>query len=149
MRLYSSSKNAKGKKIDRDGIDRIFASTDSGKCPWDPAYETVYDNPKKFDAVDKEKPGEGITSESWVGLWIKYFNVDTTAAFRDLVSIGYCGQLKDAIVLHKFRPKDIKGVNKNRNSFNCLVVSSLPDLTHRFMDAFVKSEGRPVVGGAS
>jgi len=149
MRLYSNSKNAKGKKIDRDGIDRIFASTESGKCPWDPAFETVYDNSKKFDAVEKEKPGEGITSESWVGLWIKYFNLDTMAAFKDLVSIGYCGQLKDAVVLHNFKHADANGVSKIRNSFNCLVVSPSPEQTSRFMDAFVKSESRPVLPDAS
>ena len=65
---------------------------------------------------------EGITLENWVGLWIKYFNIDAMTAFKDLVLIGYCGQMKDAIHLVNFKPRDINGVPKTRKSFNCLVI---------------------------
>jgi hypothetical protein len=64
------------------------------------------------------------------------------AAFRDLVLIGYCGQMRDAIYLVKFKPKDVNGVPKTRKSFNCLVVSHSQDLSSRFMDTFIHCEGK-------
>ena len=52
----------------------------------------------------------GVSLENWVGLWIKHFNRDPKVAFRDLVYVGYNGQLKDAIAPIRFRPRDINGV---------------------------------------
>ena len=52
----------------------------------------------------------GVSLENWVGLWIKHFNRDPKVAFRDLVYVGYNGQLKDAIAPVRFRPRDIHGV---------------------------------------
>lgn len=71
----------KSSRLDHECLDRIFLPTETGKCPWDVESETVYERADKA----------GITMESWVGLWIKYFNIDALAAFRDLVLIGYCG----------------------------------------------------------
>jgi hypothetical protein len=50
--------------------------------------------------------------------------------------------MRDAIHLVKFKPKDVNGVPKTRKSFNCLVVSQAQDLSSRFMDAFIHSEGK-------
>ena len=144
--MFKANQNTKTAKLDEQALDRIFLPTETGKCPWDASSETIYENPNKlkFDSEDKEKVGEGITLESWVGLWIKYFNQDAMAAFRDLVLIGYCGQMRDAIHLVKFKPKDVNGVPKTRKSFNCLVVSQAQDLSSRFMDAFIHSDGRAI-----
>jgi hypothetical protein len=49
----------------------------------------------------------GVSLENWVGLWMKYFNQDPKIAFRDLVLIGYCGQMKDAISLVKRNIRDL------------------------------------------
>ena len=124
----------KSSRLDHDSLDRIFLPTESGKCPWDVETETVYER------VDKG--AKGITMETWVGLWIKYFNTDTMMAFRDLVLIGYCGQMRDAINLVKFRPKDVHGVSKSRKVFNCLVISADQEMTSRFMNAFIQAESQ-------
>lgn len=114
----------KGNKLDRPALDRVFASTELGLCPWDAERETQYEHALKVhpDEESKTQSSSGITLESWVGLWLKYFNTDIHTAFRDLVLIGYCGQLKDAIHLVKFKPKDVHGVAKSRKAFSCLVV---------------------------
>ena len=140
--MFKAHANPKTNKLDRESLDKIFLPTDLGRCPWDVVSETVYENLNRaiLDAEGKEKAGEGVTLESWVGLWIKYANVDIMTAFRDLVLIGYCGQMKDAIHLVKFKPKDVHGVPKSRKSFNCLVISPVPKLSARFIDAFIQSE---------
>ena len=48
--------------------------------------------------------------ENWIGLWVKHFHADPKMAFRDLVYVGYCGPMKNAIVPIKARPRDINGV---------------------------------------
>jgi hypothetical protein len=132
--MFKANVNAKSNRLDHDALDRIFMPTEAGKCPWDVEAETVYER------TEKDKGLEGITMESWVGLWIKYFNTDTMAAFRDLVLIGYCGQMRDAINLVRFRPKDVHGVTKSRKVFNCLVISALQDVSSSFLNAFIQSE---------
>lgn len=136
--MFKSHANKSG-KLDLEAIDRIFLPTESGRCPWEVNRETVYDRAQNFDP---SQTGEGITLETWVGLWIKYVNIDTLEAFRDLVLIGYCGQLKDAIHLVKFKPKDVHSVPKTRKSFNCLVIAPNADLSSRFMDTFIQAEAR-------
>ena len=95
--MFKANANSKTNKLNMQAIDRVFAPTETGKCPWDVVNETVYENPRARQGIDdsfpdeKEKTGEGITLENWVGLWIKYFNIDAMTAFRDLVLIGYCG----------------------------------------------------------
>lgn len=108
VQMFKAHANAKTNKLDLVAIDRVFVPTEIGKCPWDVVNETCYDNAKRQGfAEDKEKSGEGISLENWIGLWIKYFNNDATIAFRDLVLIGYTGQMREAIHLVNFKPKDI------------------------------------------
>ena len=113
VKMFKANENPKTNKLDMQAIDRVFAPTETGKCPWNVASETVYEIARARKDIEStfkdetEKTGEGITLENWIGLWIKYFNIDPMAAFRDLVLIGYCNQLKDAIHLVKFKPKDI------------------------------------------
>lgn len=64
------------------GLERIFATTEKG-VPWKVSQETVYDN--------------GVTYDVWVGLWQKFFCLNTKEAFKNLVYIGYCARMKDAI----------------------------------------------------
>ena len=79
----------------------------------------------------------GVSLENWVGLWIKHFNRDPKVAFRDLVYVGYNGQLKDAIAPVKFRPRDINGVPQQRKTFNCLVIGAAGSGKTSFLDTFV------------
>ena len=46
-----------------------------------------------------------------------HFNRDPKLAFRDLYYVGYCGQMKDAIVPVFARPRDVNGVT--RKYFTC------------------------------
>ena len=75
--------------------------------------------------------------ENWVGLWIKHFNRNPKVAFRDLVYVGFNGQLKDAIAPIKFRVRDIYGVSSTRKVFNCLVVGSSGSGKSSFLNTFV------------
>lgn len=58
-------------------------------------------------------------------------------AFRDLVYIGFCGKMEDAIHPIKARPRDIFGVPSTRKTFNCLVVGASSSGKSAFLDAFV------------
>lgn len=72
-------------------------------------------------------------------MWNKYFQKDTKTAFRDLVYIGFCGQLKDAIQPIMARPRDIFGVPTSRKTFNCLLVGASSSGKSTFMDAFIQA----------
>jgi hypothetical protein len=83
---------ADNNRIDLLGLDRIFATTEKG-IPWKVKLETVYDN--------------GISFDIWVGLWQKYLSINIKEAFKNLVYIGYCGTMKDAITLKRFKAIDL------------------------------------------
>ena len=72
-------------------------------------------------------------------MWIKYFQKDVKAAFRDLVYVGFCGQLKDAIHPVIARPRDITGVPASRKVFNCLLVGGQGSGKSAFLDAFIQA----------
>ena len=61
-------------------------------------------------------------------------------AFRDLVYIGFCGQLADAIHPVKARPRDIFGVPASRKTFNCLVVGASGSGKSTFMDSVIMAK---------
>jgi hypothetical protein len=46
--MFKANANSKTAKLDGEALDRIFLPTESGKCPWDAAFETIYENPKKL-----------------------------------------------------------------------------------------------------
>jgi hypothetical protein len=62
--------------------------------------------------------------ENWIGLWLKHFNQNPKQAFRDLIYVGYCAQMKDAIVPIFARPRDVQGVPSIRKTFNALVIGT-------------------------
>ena len=132
--------------MDLAAAERVFATTELGACPWDILSETVYENRRAgnmdhAEAVDRNhEASSGISIENWIGLWIKYFQRDPKVAFRDLVYIGFCGKLEDAIHPIKSRPRDIFGVPAVRKSFNCLVVGAQGSGKSCFMDAFVGAQ---------
>jgi hypothetical protein len=63
-------------------MEKIFATTEKG-IPWKVNLETHYDS--------------GVTFDIWIGLWQKSFSLNPKEAFKNLVYIGYCGRMKDAI----------------------------------------------------
>jgi hypothetical protein len=138
VQMFKAQASPKSNKLDCQALDRVFYPTESGVCPWDAQRETVYEQ-----AEEEKKQGGGVTLESWVGLWIKHFNHDLMAAFKDLVLIGYCGQLKDAIHLVRFKLKDIHGVAKSRKSFNCLVLSPSVELVNFYFDSLIHCDSKP------
>lgn len=80
-RLFEAFKQANN-KLDTHGMEKIFSTTEKGQ-PWRVKSETVYDN--------------GVTVDIWVGLWQKFFNLHPKEAFKNLVYIGYCGSMKEAL----------------------------------------------------
>ena len=74
-------------------------------CPWDTLKETPFESrsgnfgsDQPDAAIDRNyEASGGVSIENWIGLWIKYFHKDPKVAFRDLVYIGFCGQLSDTI----------------------------------------------------
>lgn len=48
-----------------------------------------------------------MTFDIWIGLWQKYFYLQTREAFKSLVLIGYCGKMRDAITLKKYKARDL------------------------------------------
>ena len=143
--LFKSHTSSRSRKIDISAIDKIFATTELGQCPWDTLKETVYESRGgNFGAEPGAEPADraydnqsGISLENWVGMWIKYFQKDVKAAFRDLVYVGFCGQLKDAIHPVIARPRDITGVPASRKVFNCLLVGGQGSGKSAFLDAFI------------
>ena len=107
-------------------------------CPWDTLRETAYESEPVVDR-NYEAQG-GISIENWIGLWNKYFHKDPKVAFRDLVYIGFCGSLADAIHAVKARPRDIFGVPSSRKTFNCLVVGASGSGKSTFMDAVIMAK---------
>mmetsp|Transcript_42022 Transcript_42022/g.55367 ORF Transcript_42022/g.55367 Transcript_42022/m.55367 type:complete len:83 (+) Transcript_42022:990-1238(+) len=82
--------------MDLAAVEKVFATTEQGVCPWDILKETVYEGSVGIELVDNSADRNysnagGISIENWVGLWNKYFHNDAKAAFRDLVYIGFCG----------------------------------------------------------
>jgi len=148
--IFKTHTTSRSRMIDVAAVDRVFATTERGSCPWDILKETVYESRAgNFVAESAEQVGidrnfeasGGISQENWVGLWIKYFHKDPKVAFRDLVYIGFCGQLKDAIQPIMARPRDIFGVPSKRKTFNCLVVGASGSGKSTFLDAFIVAKG--------
>jgi hypothetical protein len=81
-RLFDAFKIQPLNKLDINGLEKIFATTEKG-MPWKVKMETAYDN--------------GIIFDNWIGLWQKFFSTNPKEAFVNLVYIGYCGLLKEAI----------------------------------------------------
>jgi len=63
-------------------LERIFATTKKG-IPWKVSLETQYEN--------------GVSFDIWIGLWQMAFAVKPKEAFKNLVYIGYCGKMKEAV----------------------------------------------------
>ena len=82
LRLFDSHKQIGTNKLEENGLERIFATTEKG-IPWKVKAETQYDN--------------GISFEIWIALWQKFFSLNPKEAFKNLVYIGYCARFKDAI----------------------------------------------------
>ena len=101
--IFRTHTQSRSQRIDLAGVERVFATTEQGVCPWDILKETVYEssragNFEPADSTDRNSEASGgISIENWIGLWNKYFHKDAKMAFRDLVYIGFCGQLQDAI----------------------------------------------------
>ena len=90
-RIFDTFK-ADNNRLDIRGMEKIFATTEKG-IPWKVHLETQYDN--------------GVTYDIWIGLWQKLFSLNTKEAFKNLVYIGYCGRMKDAISVKKFKLRDL------------------------------------------
>ena len=88
----------------------MFQTTEYGSCPWNVTKDTVYDSVRAGEAIRGSEGQSGVSLTNWIGLWVKNFNTDPKTAFRDLVYVGYNGQLKDAIIPIYFRPRDVQGV---------------------------------------
>lgn len=104
-RLFDSYKNSNN-KLDMRGLEKIFETTEKG-VPWNVRQETVYDN--------------GISLEIWIGLWQKFFYLETYEAFKTLYYIGYCGKMKQAFTMKKFRVRDLLKPSAKK-VFNCYIV---------------------------
>lgn len=142
--IFKTHTPSRSQKMDVAAAERVFATTEQGACPWDILSETVFENKRAGNLDHVEAGGDrntegssGINIDNWIGLWIKYFHKDAKAAFRDLVYIGFCGKLADAIHPINARPRDVFGVPSIRKTFSCLVVGASGSGKSSFMDAFV------------
>lgn len=80
-RLFDTFKSDNN-RLDLTGMEKIFATTEKG-IPWKVTMETQYDN--------------GVTFDLWIGLWEKAFALNPKDTFKNLVYIGYCARMKDAV----------------------------------------------------
>lgn len=134
--------------MDTATVDKVFATTEKGVCPWDILKETAYESRQgnygteevAMDNRNYDQYTGGISIENWTGLWSKYFHKDPKVAFRDLVYIGFCGQLADAIHPIIARPRDVFGVPSYRKTFNCLVVGASGSGKSSLLDAFIMAK---------
>lgn len=99
-------KQSNNNRLDIGGMEKIFATTEKG-IPWKVNLETQYDN--------------GVSFDIWIGLWQKEFSFSPKGAFKNLVYIGYCGRMKDAIQIKKFKLRDLLKTSQ-RKVFNCYVI---------------------------
>ena len=73
--------HTRSRKIDLAAIEKIFATTEQGVCPWDILKETVFESrvgnfgaePADVAADRNYENAGGVTIENWIGLWNKYF----------------------------------------------------------------------------
>mmetsp|Transcript_25942 Transcript_25942/g.25196 ORF Transcript_25942/g.25196 Transcript_25942/m.25196 type:complete len:146 (+) Transcript_25942:678-1115(+) len=105
------------------GLDRIFATTEEG-IPWKVQSETVFDG--------------GVSEQNWIGLWQKYFNQNLMEAFKSFIYIGYCGRIKDAISVRKYKVRDLLTTSQ-RKVFNCYLIGHRQCGKSSFLDQFVRS----------
>ena len=144
--IFKTHAPTRSKRIDVPAIEKIFATTEQGVCPWDILKETAYESNRTGHRTDEQsiernyEASGGISLENWIGLWNKYFHKDPKAAFRDLVYIGFCGVLADVIHPIKFRPSHIFGVPSSRKTFNCLVVGASGSGKSTFLNAFIMAK---------
>ena len=86
----------------------------------------------------------GISLENWIGLWLKHFNLDPKLAFRDLVYVGFCGSMKEAIEPIFARPRHINGIPQSRKTFNCFVVGGSGSGKSTFLNSFISAMAEEV-----
>jgi len=98
-RMFESYKSRSG-KLEESELERIFATTEMG-IPWRVGHET-------------EVEEGGLTLKSWIGLWQKNFSLDPKEAFKSLLYIGYCGKMKDAVTLYRYKLTDALKVSKRK-----------------------------------
>ena len=108
-------------------MERVFNTSPFG-CSWTLCKETLLD------------AKQGITIENWIGMWLKHINNDPLIAFRDIYYIGYCGQMKDAIVPLQFRPREVNGASALRRFFTVALVGAKNCGKTTFMRRFLESE---------
>jgi hypothetical protein len=92
----------------------VFSTTERG-IPWRVSQEA-------------ELEAGGLTIESWIGLWQKYFALAPRDAFRELLYIGYCGKMKDAVTLFKYKLTDALKVSKRR-VLHVFVIGNVPPVS--------------------
>lgn len=59
--------------------------------------------------------------------------------------MGYCGQMKDAIVPIFSRPRDVQGVPYTRKCFNALVVGTSNSGKSEFMKQFIEAAAQELL----
>ena len=74
---------------------------------------------------ETEQEAGGLTLDSWIGLWQKYFALAPREAFRELLYIGYCGKMKDAVTLYKYKLTDALKISK-RKVLHAFVIGNVP-----------------------
>ncbi len=121
--------------FDQQSVERVFQSSPF-ECPWQIQKETLFES-AKIGQPDNQKIG--ISIENWIGLWLKHFNTDPKLAFRDLIYVGYCGQMKDAIMPIHARPRDVSGVPHARKCFTALVIGAQNSGKSSFIRSFIEA----------
>jgi len=104
-RLFEAHMNEVSQKLEESGMERIFATTELG-MPWRARYETKYEN--------------GVTFDIWIALWQRFMSECPKEAFKNLVYIGYCARMKDAIHIVKKKLSNQLKISE-RKVFNCYV----------------------------
>lgn len=126
--------NAKSKKLELTGINDIFATIETG-CPWNIEREVSMESSN----VPGGQNSVGMSLESWIGLWVKFFLEDPKLAFKHLVYIGYVGKMKDVLVIKRSSPRDVRSL-AHRQFFQCFVIGSSGSGKSAFLDAFIHAD---------
>lgn len=90
-------------------FERIFATSPDG-IPWNVQEETVTTD-------------GGVSYENWIGLWQKLFSENPKIGFKNLVYIGFCGKMNEAVDLQRLKQTDILKKIK-RTVINVYVIGS-------------------------
>lgn len=106
-RVFDAFKSREHGRLEEPQLEAVFSTTEQG-IPWRVSQEA-----------------EQLTLEAWVGLWQKYFALAPRDAFRELLYIGYCGKMKDAVTLFKYKLTDALKVSK-RKVLHAFVIGNVP-----------------------